>query len=77
MAAPPKNYHLVRFIKADGSYNLEEDICYVGRNRVPACGFFYPGAAITYLCDDHPEKEMTADTSGRPTCSVCGREAEL
>lgn len=76
MAAPQKNYHLVRFIKADGSYDLEEDICYVGRNRVPASGFFYPGAQISYRCDDHPDREMTPSQDGRPTCSVCGRQAE-
>jgi hypothetical protein len=74
--APMKDYRLIRFIKADGTYDMEEDICYVGRNRVPQAGFFYPGARVTYVCDDHPEREMKPDDSGRPTCGVCGRQPE-
>jgi|GEM_PF-5664246 len=73
---PGKKYFLIRYIRADGSYDLAEDVCFVGRNRVPASGFFYPGATITYLCDEHPEREMMPDASGRPTCSVCLRQAE-
>jgi hypothetical protein len=77
MPSPQKTYHLVRFIKADGTYDPEEDICYVGRNRIPAAGFFYPGARITYRCDDHPDRDMQVDAGGRPTCAICGRQAEL
>jgi len=76
MPAPMKNYRLIRFVKADGTYDLEEDICYVGRNRVPQSSFFYPSAKITYRCDDHPDQEMKPDASGRPTCAVCGRQPE-
>ncbi len=76
MPTPSKSYRLTRFVKADGTYDLEDDICYVGRTRVPPAGFFYPGATITYRCDDHPEREMLPDETGRPTCAVCGRQPE-
>lgn len=76
MPAPMKNYHLTRFIKADGTYDIEEDLCYVGRKRVSASAFFYPGAKITYLCDDHPNEAMKPDANGHPTCGVCGRQPE-
>lgn len=76
MPAPMKNYRLTRFIKEDGSYDIQEDVCYVGRDRVPAAGFFYPGARITYRCDDHPDQEMSPGPDGRPTCSICGRKPE-
>jgi hypothetical protein len=76
MPATMKNYHVTRFIKADGTYDLQEDLCYVGRNRVPPAGFFYPGARIDYLCDDHPEQPMHPDAEGRPTCPRCGRQPE-
>jgi len=76
MPAPMKNYRLIRYVKADGSYDAEEDICYIGRDRVPQARFFYPGAKITYICDDHPDREMKPDATGRPTCEVCGRQPE-
>ncbi|MGH2458958.1 MAG: hypothetical protein ACRDIY_08830 [Chloroflexota bacterium] len=76
MPAPVSKYRLTRFIKTDGTYDLEEDVCYVGRNRVPAGAFFYPGAMITYRCDDHPDQDMKPDADGRPTCAVCGRQPE-
>lgn len=76
MPASLKNYHLIRFIKSDGSYDLAEDILYVGRNRVPPGAFFYPAAKITYYCDDHADDEMIADAAGIPTCRACGRQPE-
>jgi len=80
MSAPTekatKKYRLIRYIKADGSYDLQEDVYFVGRTRVPAAGFFYPGATITYLCDDHPEREMTRDEAGHFCCPICGRKPE-
>ena len=76
MTTTMKNYRLTRYIKEDGSYDIQEDVCYVGKNRVPQASFFYPGAKITYLCDDHPAGEMRPGASGRPTCSVCGRQSE-
>lgn len=76
MPATIKNYRLTRYIKEDGSYDIQEDVCYVGKNRVPQASFFYPGAKITYLCDDHPEGEMRPNSSGHLTCPVCGRHPE-
>jgi len=76
MPAPTKPYRLTRFINDDGSYDIHEDICFVGRDPIPSAGFLYPGDRSTDLCDDHPNQELRPGPDGRPTCSTRGRQPE-